>query len=1397
VNASPTPICRPEFAVEKTFTARRRPATIPTQFAGGQAAVLPVRATKMSQDRTRFAWRTTAAVAVWLFAATILPGGLQAAAAGEAIVTDAVPVAIRVTWGGGKQRRWAGRITLGGPATIVRCRSLSPDPDANAGFHLADGGVVIHQPSARSFDGVDLMLDRGDGGRIVVELEADGRSKERTTLDLAIDDVLASSRQQPLDQDGNRLVVRRVPGDAIQVAFRPFREAAVGDKALAGPLSGAAVACLRRPGEIVRLWVRPLIDGKSAKAGDYELRLRLLGGGKQLFTAAIPLAPTDSVGSKPAIRGFAEVPVEVPLPTREGAYDLELDVLERGSLRWSRAVASRTVQFAAVASSSTVASGERMQVVYELDPGSPRLLDRLRRLPGVAVPALNVPQLPIPQIGITQIPKPGVGSMPRLPGVDALMPRGGGLVAAGDSTVEPHPLGPVLKLPAAGPSGSPAWEGVAIPVARPGIPHVIELEYPSDQDATVALAVIEPNASGEGVAISTEGGFRVKRPAFGVEPARMEVHRLVFWPKTRLPVVVFANPSPVRAAVVGRLRVLAGPDRLPSQDRTAGSPGTTAPGRQVHGYLAKPDFSRFSGIDAVDPESGRPIHDWAAALAGITRCAEQLKAQAADGAMVAFYADGAAAWPSQLGVGGTRWDGGAFAERGADLEPKDLVALATRVFERERLGLIAAIECSGPLASLEAALANGSADVAGIECVGRDGRPAPSAPGRQERRYNILDPRVQDAVVGLVSDLAMRLGDSPAVAGLAVILGHDGWMHLPGVAWGLDDTTMDSFGREARIDVPRDGDDRFARRAALVEGPSRAAWLDWRAGRIAELHARLADVVASRRPGLDLHVVMTTLLSEGPVAARFRPMLGAAAPESGVLLDLGIDPARIAAHPRIVFVSPQQRIAGEDIVAEGTIERTVRSLAVVKELSRVPRRGAVLLDRTLEVDLRKAGRLLGGGASTGAMAAVKLHAPPTGPDRSRGIAESLLPADCERLFDESLLIDLAPEPMAERLRVFASLPAATMETASGLPAPIVARTIREGDRLSVCLVNASAAACTARLTPEKPWASLVDSVRGGPVVASIPASGSRETRRPTWQVSLGPWEVRSLDATGQGEVVSVGVVHDEAVRKVVEERLASLRRRRASLEMPPALESLDNPAFELPSAGGAVPGWELVEAGRGAIDVVPSGASGSPQAIRFASEHGLATLQSNAFAAPRTGRVSVAAWLKLDDDGGQPPLRIAVEGREGGRQYYRFATVGVGAGSMPLKSDWAQVVLQIDDLPTSGMESLRVRFDLLGPGRVRIDEVRVFDLAFEESQRVQLSKALALIDHHLASGDLGACLVELDGHWPRFLMELVPEKGAEPVLSRKDSQESERQKGSDKASEIRSSMIEKMRRFWQ
>ena len=1289
------------------------------------------------------------------------------------------PVTVRVTWGGGEPKAWSGSVRLGGGARVERFLPLSCDQDANASLHVDGGTIAVHAASPRRFDGFDVIIQGWENGSLAIDLGGGGGTTAAAKLEVPIVELLSGSRQQPLDSQGNRVVVRRAPGDTIQVRFHETATDGAGPR-------GHAV---RKPGEVVRMWVRPVIEARASSATDHELRLRLTAGGRQVFTGSSAIVRLD--GDAGLLAPLAEIPVDVPLPTREGPCDVQFELVERGSLRWSRSIASRTVQMVTVAATPATESMGAMEVVYELDPGSPRLLDRLRRLPGVSVPQVPVPPIPMPSIRAPQLPLTGVPSLPRFPAVESLLPRSGGLLSVGSSTLEVHALGPVLRLPPAPSSDELSWEGIAIPVARPGIPHVVEVEYPTDQESAVAVAVVEPTAAAAGSPagglVSCEGGFRVKPAAFGAEPARMDVHRLVFWPKTRSPVVVLVNPSTRRPAVVGKVRVLAGPERLPASDR--GPDLVAAAGRRsVHGFLPIPDFSRFGVSGRIDPESGAAIHDWETFFVGVTRCAERLRSQGADGGMLCVYADGAAVWPMAQAATGLRWDGGAFDERGADPERKNVVDLVCRVFEREGLGFVAAVECAGPLGRLEAAIARGGDDVAGLECVGRDGRPVAIAAGRRGRHYNILDPRVQDAVAAIVGDLAGVLGGSRAARGVAVLLGHDGWMHLPGVASPLDDTTMERFSRATGIEVPREGAGRFAARASLVEGPAREAWLDWRGGEIAAFHARLADVVRAGRPSLELHVALTTLLSDGPAAARFRPVLSAEEVAQDLLPEFGIDPTRIASHAGVVFVSPHVRGAGEDLVAEAALDRGNGSLSVLRRYAPVSRRGTILIERPLEAEMRGVSRTLGLAASADGSTMVPLHIVPAGAERVRPLAASLVASDLERVFDASLLLDDAPPRAVEAMRAFRSLPSAKLETLDRLPAPLVVRAA-SGDRSSwVALVNASSANCTATFSSTGDVVTVVDAVGGQPF------ERREEGGRPSWSVPLAPWEIRSLETTGAGTIGQVAVSHDDPTRAAIAARLASLRRRRASLESPTPLEVLDNPAFELDMAGGAIPGWELVEPARGSAEVVPSGGSRGGQAVRLASQHGLSTLQSNPFAAPPTGRLSVAAWLRLDGDSPQPPLRIAVEGREGDRQYYRFAPIGGGPGAMPLKAEWSQVVLQIDDFPTAGIEQVRVRFDLLGPGGVQIDDVRVFDLAFEESQRVQLSKTLAMVDHHLASGEVGACVVELEGHWPRFLMDFVEEKAAEATA---DSEPAAGRDVPDKAGPVRNGVLERMRRWWQ
>ena len=1313
-----------------------------------------------SDDRRRRQRRPFAAVllaglvAAGVGQASDLPvGGAVAAMARH----DARPVSIRVQWGGGTPQAWNGSVTVvaATPGAMPEWRTICTEPDAAAMAHEADGAILVHQPRPVAADGVELSIADWRTARLRVRLAAVAGSQPETTVDVAVADALAGPVQQPLDGDGNRLVIRQASGDALRVTIANATGAPPGQ------------AALRRPGDRVRLRVEPLLPVRTDHAGRYELRVRLLAGlkGETHDAQAVPIVPRESRGAADGDRRLTRcepLEFEVTLPAREGTCDVELQAVEVGSLRWARPLASRTVQVVAVADRPPDPSPAEWKIVHEVDPGSPRLHERLRRLPGaglaqVGMPSIPLPAFPRPNVALPNMPLPNMPlpKLPAVPTVSAMVPRFSGLLVAGHSTVEPHALGPMLLLPPAKAAGEPSWEGVVIAGAQPGIPHAVEIDYPSDQEAVIGASVLELDAVGALVEVRHAGGFEVRRDPYagGVELRR---HRFVFWPTTRNPLVVVSNPSTRRPATIGKVRVLAGPSRLPAPS----APSAVAPtaGRQTFALWPTPDFTAWGGVERVDETTGRGVADWSTHLAAIRHSAEWLSARRATGALVAVYAQGAAIWPSAVTRQAPRWGSGAAAEDGLDPQAKDLLGLLCRVYAGEGLRLVPGMAFDAPLPALETMLAGGGADAVGIVCLGRDGRPRRTS---HSQHYNILDARVQQAVEEQVRELAVRLRGMQAVDGVALLMPHDGWLHLPGTATALDDATFARFLDSVGAEEPAAEGDRYARRAELVEGPLRDMWLEWRADAVAAFHARLAAVLAEADPRLVLHIVPTTLFAVGDLATRFRPRLGTDAAAGDVLREAGLDPLRSTAHPQVVFSMPHVHTAADGLLDRGLVAAANLAPAVADAARSARRRGIAIVEQPVSFDARPLASHGPFGAATPA-GPCPIHAVPTAAEAGRPLAESLIPADAEIVFDMRLsLAEFAAGDVGTA--AFAALPAGQVSAVPDVPAPVVIRMLPQGAGATwMRVINAGAASGRIRIGLDGRPAGVVDVgdrsriELGTDGVATVP---------------VGPWGVRTLLVDGGVTVRSARMDYDEAVSAVVAARIQDLRRRRAALEMPQPLDVLDNPGFEVgPEVLGAafadggraaaVTGWELVEQRRGSLDLVPGvrppGAGGGPgRGLAFSSVNGLASLHSNPFPPPPTGRVSVAVWLRIEDGAPQPPLRIAVEGLHDDREYYRFAAVGGLAGGRPLTAEWAQFVLPVDDLPTAGLESLRVRFDLLGPGRVLIDDVRVLDLAFEESQRVQLARLIARFEQSLATRDIGGCVVGLDGHWPRFLAEFV------------------------------------------
>ncbi len=1263
--------------------------------------------------------------------------------------TDGRPLTVRITWGGGQPRAWIGRIAIIGASAAaepVPWRTLSIEPDAAAFAHEQADAIEVHQPRPITSDGIELSARDFRGRRLVATLRPVGAATAPITIDVPLADLLGKPVSEPLDDAGNRFAAKIASGDMLRVTLGD----AVGDPAV---MSREVV---RRPGDRVRMTVDPLLMAKADSGLPVVLTMRLkpTGEGAQVAAQEIILTPlaADVTAAGPQPIRYQAVTFDVMLPSADGAYEIVLEAMERSSLRWTRPLASRTVQIVAIADTmADVPATAEWKILYELDPGSPKLHERLRRLPGMGLPSMTLPAVPLPSMSLPSIPRPNVPlpklpavPVPSVPSLSSMVPRLGGLLAVGHSRVEPHPLGPMLRLPPGDDSGTPSWEGVVVANAEPGRPHLVEIEFPSDQDAAVGVVVLEPDAAGAKVLCRHAGGFHVRRDPGG---SRLGTHRFAFWPTTRQPLLVIANAER-NAALFGRVRVLAGPVRLPAAEAA-----THGGGRRLHAYVSDPALAEFGGRDRTVRDGAGAVHDWRSHFEATQHLVEQLRARSAAGAVVTVYAGGAATWPSAALRQAPRWGSGTAADTGLDPSPKDLLELLCRSCGREGLRLRPAVVFDAPLPAVEAVLARGGADATGILCVGRDGRPRRTA-DHGGLHYNILDPRVQDAVVEVVAEVVGRTRDAAAVDGLAVLLTSSGWLHLPGVAWGLDDATFSRFIADMQLEEPAAAGNRFAARAAVVEGPLRAEWLEWRSARTSDFWKRLADVVsqgAADGSARTLAVVPTTLLSSGELAARFRPTLVDEPHAGDVLREIAFEPARFAADPRLVYVVPQIRSSGASLAAESATVAANRALAAPSS----SRRGAVLLGEPRLLDL--ADVVSHGPFSSAAVnGPVRIDVAATFADQDRSLAEAHVAADPGVVFDAGLVRSLPAEPWVSRQAV-ETLPAEPLELVGGASLPLVVRSRQVGGRTWLHVVNAADASLTATVAIDSQPLGVVDAVTG----RRLPLVGT------TFTVPVEAWGMRGLWVEGAVRVTSAQVGYEPAVHEAIAARVARLKERRKTLEMPVPIDVLDNPSFELGSdvsSSGAtrpsLPGWEIVEARRGSLAVVAGREPQGSRAASFTSANGLSTLRSNPFTRPASGRLSIAAWLRIREGDAQPPLRIALEGDENGREYYRFAAIGGLTGGRPLGTQWTQFVLQVDDLSDAGLESLRVRFDLLGPGTVEIDEVRLFDLAFDEAQRVQLTRMLTMLDQRLAADDVGGCLIDLSGHWPRYLEAFVPEQSA-------------------------------------
>ncbi len=1259
-----------------------------------------------------------------------------------ATAAGAESVRLRIAWGGGPERLWQGRIAISegvlsepaalgietdevGSMWLARGQpeiSLvrSDRSQARTPPRIADGYLAIRQRSPRTYDAVDLSVTAALDATLLVDLHGADDRQRPAAVEVRLADVVHGSFSADLDGQGSRLVVRRVPGDEFRVRL-------------------ARRSLVYAPGEVLKFELQPHL--LSAESGSkLRIKVQLCAARTRQEVRSEEFAFT--VGQSSAL------PVEVPLSVSEGAYDVVVTAaapakILRSPLNLKAPLAERSIQVLVLSprGKGPDAAEPRLNVIQEIDPANPKWWAKFASLP--------------------QIPR-----WPRI----SKEPLGNGMLRSWQ-----HPLGQLAQLAPNANSPDVSWEAYPLPrPLRPGEPHVLEIDYPSDVPQTLAVSIIEPNAAGAVIPVGLDSGIdQAEEVALLRSAPQWLRHRIVFWPRTETPVVLIANLRERRPAVYGKIRVLAGWQHLPR----AVAPGEPKPARLWAGYMDRPLFpENFSASEALGSTRDLSVDDWVTFHEGGTRLVEYLQHVGYGGLMLSVFADGSTIYPSAIVEPTPRYDTGTFLATGQDPLRKDVLEMLLRLFDREGLALVPAVEFASPLPELEAVLRRGGPDAVGIAWVGSEGttwqEAHPALRGRTPY-YNVLHPRVQEAMLAVIRELANTCGAHPSFAGLGLQLSSHGYTQLLGPAWGLDDATVDRFQRDANLRVPGEGPERFVQRARFLNGEKRKEWLDWRATQLSRFYGRVHAELAGVRKDLPLYLAATDLFSNPELRRDLQPALPQKATMAETLLRVGIDGRHYSPGQGIFLVRPE-RIGASSSLAHRAIDLEIQQMPDVdRYFQTLALPGSLFFHQPQEVRIPSFDEKC---PFKPCYAWLASHPVPSGSQNRRRFVHSLATLDSQVMFDGGWLLAMGQEEaMRDLVAVYRQLPPVRLEPVADQAGPAAGQpvTIRcgtWGERTYAYAVNDAPFAAAVQVRVDGPAGFRIEALPGSKAAGRL----RRDADGTYWEIELGKYDLVAASFSAPGVRLSKPLVSwPNEIRAALEQRLSDLGSRAAALRSPPLLEALENPSFDRePGPQGQIPGWIPIAPPGLSIRLDKASRHDGAQSAHLASTGPAGGLVSHAFAPPATGRLAVSVWLRTADAARQPPMRLAIEGRTSGRTFYRFAQFGRDAEGQAavrtIPAEWAQFVIEASDLPLESLSAIRVRLELLGPGEVWIDEVQLCELAFDRREHQELLRLITPADVQLQTGRIADCMRLLEGYWPRFLVEYVY-LGEAPVTERAES----------------------------
>jgi len=1228
---------------------------------------------------------------------------------------DLIDLNLRLAWGGGKARAWQGQIQINqGKIKLIRGLGMEAD-QARA---LMPEGQIIHiqQLAPNTFHGLDIAVHAPKTATLFVVLTPTDQQKKPQTLKVPIASLAQETSNALLDQEENRIQIHRTPGDQLRLKFQ--RDSLVFS-----------------PQESFPLTIEPHQLGLPAETSlRCEVQFQASRTGKTISKSKYDLK-VDQDGHVPPLG-----PLTFEIPDDEGVYDLHVSLYQKSltdSFLPGKALYQRSLQLVVIApepeapepmadfspNAEDSSESSTWSTVVSIDPANPTWWKR-----------------------ITQIRKlsmiPGMGNGPVNNG--KMKP----VVQYGKTLTQLEPGG---------------WVAYPLPVEQLDNPHLLELDYPQDRQQTLSISIIDPNLAGKVAPIGLDSGIDVSASRLPATSA-MAVHRLPFWPRTKTPWVLLVNRHSDRSAVFGKLRVLQGLRPLPAATSNTKRPSQ----RLVTAYFDKPLFpENFGAREGIDSLTRSSLDDWTTFYQGADRFSRYLRFAGYNAAVVTVMCEGATLYPSQHVDGTPKYDSGVFFTNGQDPVRKDVLEMLLRKFDQRGLTLIPAIQFSSPLPALEKQLRQDPSKATGIELMGAQGKSWTDTKGTRRGMapyYNPLDPRVQQEMHRVIDELVERYQHHPSFGGLAIQMSSESYSQLPGPQWGSDQQTFDRFLRH--MDTAADSTTTVLKeRLKYINGPNRQKWLRWRGQVMADFYHDVSNRLQAKKPGSRIYLVTTDLINAADVKRQLQPRLPQQHTLADVLLEMGIDHRRFGDSDHLVLLRPQRLAATTSLVAQGSNLVMETSPQVDQMFVDDKHSGQLFYHEPQSLSLPDFDKQSPFGAEHTQTWLVS-HFSPAGLDNTRQFVHAIATCDIQTMMHGGWMLPVGQEDSLRQLfTTFQHLPQGKFTTVAAgndqrTTQPVVVRTLKTNSETFIYLVNDCSWPVRVEIQLDAHQQCLVMPI-GNHAVSNL----QRSANGTTWTVNLKPYDLVAASFTSaEVKIQNVRVHYDQKLLENLRREIYEMNYRVSRLNKPKPMNVLRNASFELPLEEQLPPGWLHNRKHKTSVKLDRTVVLDGRQSLhlnRSAENSDVVWVRSKSFTPPKTGRIAISAWLKVKDEKKQPALRLAIEGRQFGKVYYRPKTVGKNeAGNdgpiKPIGEKWTEFLLLIDDLPARGLTELRVGFDLMSEGEVWIDNIKVYDLWFQESEKRELLKHIALAYTQRNELKVADCERFLTSYWAKFLTRHVP-----------------------------------------